>query len=126
MLEQWVQDEKILMPGEQLVFTLQVVAQPTVVELSGAEDCLLMNPKQFFAVDRMMALGVPQRVASRIRHVFFGYSRDNGLFSHHPTTMAIFVKENPVEYLGRINKLGKTSVGYIKMLLSSAGLVPNT
>ena len=113
-LERWAEEEKVLGPGQQLLFTLQVVSQPTVVESKDPEDCRNMSSQAFFRPKRLVTHGVPHNIAV-------------GIFRSLPNdcdTMDIFVQTYTRRRLRKVKGLGRTSIGHIRRLLREVGLIP--
>jgi hypothetical protein len=118
-LERWAEEEKILGPGQHLLFTLQVVSRPTVVEFK-EKDFHQMHPMRFFATERMATFGVEKGIAIRI-HRIVGFVLSG---SFNCNTMDVFVRAYPLESFSKFRNCGKRTIGCMEMLLKEADLLP--
>jgi hypothetical protein len=126
-LERWVRKNRVLGPGECLVFTLRVDKRPLVEQDGVEENYWLMSPRKFFSKARLIAVGAPKGIATRAHNAACNVSAD----SEHTGpviygTMHEFVSQNStVRDFAKLKNAGKVCAPYMLEALKSAGLISN-
>lgn len=126
-LERWAKRNKILKPGEQIVFTLCIRTTTLVVHEKDDdfEAILNMAPKDYFTVERLVELGVPRAVyATRACHGLANACKRydlQDLVVVYRTVRELMDTYNSVNQLLKINNMGRKTVDHLVPALRRAG-----
>src|SRR6185312_4861818 len=127
-LQQWAKREKILRPGEQIIFTLSIRSIPTVSQ--ELDDILDMKPVDFFTKKRLSDADVPiqgyfVRISDLVLNCDHAYVREKG---HEPSVRYInlptmrHLVAAPDE-IGRAPNVGNRTIAAIAKILAFNGII---
>jgi len=125
-LEVWAMENNVLKAGEGLVFSLRI-ERMVLVRCDNGEHFLEMKPAEFFSIKRLVDIGTPRQIASRITHFVvedIHWDRFGSKIAEPIVTMREWLLVvHDTGSLNRIPGIGKTSVAWMKRLLNNSGLL---